>query len=137
MAVRIGDLDQRQVERLRVALAEAIAAHFAYPPFFVYRAARSAYRPLDRAKPEQITDFLRSVSFAPIDSVEITSPEVRRFIERLFSRYLQVNIDITQPRQARRQPELRTRAPKVAADLQKGLLAFLNGQNADFGTRQP
>ncbi len=137
MAVRIGDLDQRQVERLRVALAEAIAAHFAYPPFFVYRAARSVYRPLDRAKAEQITDFLRSVNFAPLDSVEITSPEVRRFIERLFSRYLQVNIDITQPRQARRQPELRTRAPKVAADLQKGLLAFLNGQNANFGTREP
>lgn len=136
MAVSVGDLDPRQVERLRVALAEAIAAHFAYPPFFVYRAGRSVYRPIDRAKQEQIADFLRSVNFAALDPVDVASPEVRRFIERLFTRYLQVNVDITQPRQARRQPELRARAPKIAADLQKGLLAHLNGQNADFGTRQ-
>ena len=98
MAVRVGELDQRQVERLRVALSEAIAAHFAYPPFFMYRAARSVYRPLDRAKQEQITDYLRSVNFAPLEGVEVTSPEVRRFFERLFARYIQVNLDITQPR---------------------------------------
>src|SRR5262249_16320432 len=137
MAVCVGDLDPRQVERLRVALAEAVAAYFAYPPFFVYRAARAAYRPMDRAKREQVADFLRSVNFAPLDRVDVASPEVRRVFEGLFGRYLQVNVDLLQPRQARHLPELRARAPKVAADLQRGLLAFLSGHESEFGVRRP
>ena len=137
MAVCVGDMDPRQVERLRVALSEALAVYFAYPPFFVYRTGKAAYRPIDREKREQITDFLRSVNFAPLDRVDVASPEVRRFFERLFSRYLQVNVDITQPRQARHLPELRGRSVKVAAELQRGMLAFLSGQDRDFGTREP
>jgi hypothetical protein len=136
MAVCVGDLDPRQVERLRVALAEAIAAHFAYPPFFVYRAGRSDYRPLDRAKREQIADFLRSANFAPLDRVDVTSPEVRRFFERLFARFLQVNVDFAHPRHARRLPELQARAPKIAGDLQRGLLDVLSGRDTAFGARQ-
>jgi len=69
--------------------------------------------------------------------VDVASPEVRRFFERLFSRYLQVNVDITQPRQSRHLPDLRTRSVRVAAELQRGMLAFLSGQDRDFGTREP
>ena len=137
MAVCVGDLDPRQVERLRVALSEALAAYFAYPPFFVYRVGKAVYRPIDREKREQITDFLRSANFAPLDRVDVASPEVRRFFERLFGRYLQVNVDITQPRQAHHLPELHARAAKVAAELQHKMLAFLSGQDRDFGTRAP
>ena len=115
----------------------ALAVYFAYPPFFVYRTGKAAYRPIDREKREQITDFLRWVNFAPLDRVDVASPEVRRFFERLFSRYLQVNVDITQPRQARHLPELRARSVRVAAELQRGMLAFLSGQDRDFGTREP
>lgn len=137
MGVCVGDLDQRQMERLRVELGEVLAAHVAYPPFFNYRTAQTIIRPLDRTKREEIDQYLRSVNFTPIERVDVTSPELRRFLERLFIRYIEVNPSLARPRLARRLPELRSRAPRMAAEVQRGLLALLTGQTTTFGTQRP
>lgn len=137
MGVSVGDLEQRQLERLRVELGEVLAAHVAYPPFFNYRTSQSMVRPLDRAKRDEIDQYLRSVNFTPIERVDVTSPEVRRFLERLILRYTEVNLELSRPRLYRRLPELRSRAPRMAAEVQRGLLAFLAGQTTAFGTHRP
>jgi hypothetical protein len=136
MGVCVGDLEQRQMERLRVELGEVLAAHVAYPPFFNYRAAQSTVRPLDRIKRDEINQYLRSINFTPIERIEVASPEVRRFLERLILRYIEVNPSLARPRLYRRLPELRSRAPRMAAEVQRGLLAFLAGQATTFGTQR-
>src|SRR5579863_1757298 len=102
MAVRVGELEPRQVERMRTELGEIMIASFAYPPFFDFRANRLSRRPVDQAKRDEIALFLNSVNLAPLNTTDVASPELRRFVERLFLRYLEVNPALTHPRQARR-----------------------------------
>ncbi len=136
MALRVGELEPRQIERMRAELGEIIIASFAYPPFFDFRANRLAYRPVDKAKRDEIALFLHSINLAPLDATDVASPEVRRFVERLFLRYIEVNPALTHPRQARRLPELHAQAPRLAADFQRALQAFVNGAAPNFGARR-
>ncbi len=136
MSVCVGDLDQRQVERLRMEMVEALAANYAYPPFFDYRSGRTLVRPVDRARREEIDQFIRSVNFSSVERVDVASPEIRRFLEQLFLRYLDVNATFSRPRLARRLPDMRSRAPRMAAEVQRGLLAWLTGGAPSFGARR-
>src|SRR5690242_14013006 len=73
MAVSVGGLDQRQMERLRVELVESIAATLAYPSFFDFHRGQAVARPVDRAKQEEIEQFVASVNFTSLERVDITS----------------------------------------------------------------
>lgn len=136
MGVCVGDLDPRQVERLRGEVAWLLAEQCAVPPFFDYRAGCARCRPPSRDMLEEIRQFASSVNFSPLARVDVSSPEVRRFLARLFERYLEVNPRLSQPRYVRRASELRVRAPRLAAETQRGLLAFIGGSAPDFGTRR-
>lgn len=136
MGVCVGDLDSRQMERLRTELATHLAIHCAYPTFYDYQADTVRVRPLARATREEIERFLLSVNFTQLQRVDVTSPELRRFIERLFLRYLEINTVLRHPRMQRRMPGLRTRIPRIASELQRHFIAFVNGRASDFGMRQ-
>ena len=136
MAVSVGDLDQHQMDRLRVEVVEAIAATFAYPTFFDYYKGQAVARPIDRAKQDEIEQFIASVNFASLDRTDVTSVEVRRFLERLLLRYLEVNPLLQNLRIRRRLPELRARVPRVVAELQRGLVAHVEGRAPAFGARR-
>jgi hypothetical protein len=136
MGVCVGDLDLRQIELLRVELAEALAANFAYPPFFDYAVRQAHMRPVDQAKRDEIDEYVRSANLTAIERADVTAPEVRRFIERLFTRYLEVNPALARPRLQRRAPELRARVPRVAAETQRALVAYTGGEGTGFGTRR-
>jgi hypothetical protein len=136
MGVCVGDLDPRQQERLRTELVEVLAAYVAYPPFFHARAGQEVMRPLDRAKRDEIEEYVRSISFAPVERVDVTSPEIRRFLERVMLRYIEVNPVLARPRVARRVPQLRARVPRMAAEVQRGLIALVSGEGAAFGSRR-
>jgi len=133
MAVRVGDLEQRQMERLRVEIAETLVANFAYPPFFDFRTNRMLVRPIDRAKRGEIEHFVRSINFSSIERTDVNSPDVRRFIERLFSRYIEVNSALTHPRFARFLPGLRAHAARMATQLQRNFIAHLERNSPSFG----
>lgn len=120
------------MDRLRASLAEVLAANVAYPPFFDYQRGKPRTRPADRAKRDEIDSYLRSVNFEPLRHLELTSPEIRRFLERLMVRYIEVNPALAQPRLARRLPELRSRVPRMAGEVHRGLLAASEG-NAGSG----
>jgi hypothetical protein len=121
MGVSLGTLDRAQIERWRAALSDAIATSFAYPPFFDYAARTATMRPVDRAKRTEIEEFVRSANLEHIERMDVSSPEVRRFIERLFLRYLEVNPALAQARLQRRLPQLRSHVPRAAADTQRAL----------------
>jgi hypothetical protein len=137
MGVCLGDLDARQVERLRTELAETLAANFAYPPFFDYTAGHAKARPVDREKRQEIAQYLSSVSFSSLDRVDVRSPDLRRFLERLLLRYIEVNPVLGRQQYARRLSEMRATVPRAAAQIQRGLVALTEGSAPAFGARRP
>jgi hypothetical protein len=136
MGVSLGTLDRAQIERWRAALSDAIATSFAYPPFFDYPARTATMRPVDRAKRNEIDEFVRSANLEPVERLDVSSPEVRRFIERLFLRYLEVNPALAQARLQRRLPQLRSYVPRAAADTQRALKGHAEGGGAGTATQQ-
>lgn len=122
MGPRVGDLEPRQLERWRGQIVEAMGAHLAYPPFYDYRSGREVVRPLDRAKRDELDQFVRSANFSPLEASDPTSPEVRRFLERLLLRYIDVNPATRGVALARRGVALRARVPKIAADIHRAFL---------------
>jgi hypothetical protein len=136
MGVCLGDLDARQVERLRTELAETLAAQFAYPPFFDYGAGRAKARPVDREKRQEIAQYLSSVSFSSLERVDVRSPELRRYLERLLLRYIEVNPVLGRQQFTRRQSELRASVPRAAAQIQRGLVALAEGGAPAFGAHR-
>lgn len=136
MGVCVGDLDPRQVERLRGELAWLLVEHYAVPPFFDYLAGRARCRPPSRDLLEEIRQFASSVNFSPLAQVDVSSPEVRRFLARLLERYLEVNPRLSQPRYQGRVSELRVRVPRLAGEMQRRMMAFIGGSAPDFGTRR-
>src|SRR5262245_36454704 len=111
MGASVGELEPRQIERWRVEIAEALAARLAYPPFFAFRAGRELVRPLDRAKRDELDQFVRSINFSPLERLDVSSTEVRRFLEQLLLRYIEVNPALQRPWVVRRQSSLRTSVP--------------------------
>ncbi len=128
-----GTLDARQLERMRQALVETLCTHFASPPFFDPRLGTDRIRPLDRNSLDAVSHFVQSVNYSALDAIDVSSNEVRRFLEALLLRYLEVNPAFKSPRHARYLPALRARAPRLAADVHRGLLASLDGKAPNFG----
>src|SRR5215472_7222473 len=133
MAVRVGDVDKRQLELLRREIVETLAANFAYPPFFDFRANRMIMRPIDRAKRAEIEKYVHSVSFAPLDRTEVSSPDVRRFFSRVFQRYVEVNAAFDRPRYKRFLPGMRAHASRTASQVQRSLISHLERNAPTFG----
>lgn len=133
MGVSVGDLQPAQLDRLRGELIEVLTAHYAYPAFFDFRADRGVTRPVDRAKRAEVEHFLRSANFSALERTDITSAELRRFLERLLLRYIEVNPSLRGQRLSRHLPALRVRAARFAAEVQRGLVAHLDGKLPAFG----
>lgn len=136
MAARMSELEPRTLERLRADLVELMAATLAYPAYFDFRANQLVIRPIDRARMEEIQHYLNSVNFAPLERADVSSAETRRFIERLATRYLDVNEGIRSRYSGRYLPRLRAMAPRVAAEAQRRALGYLSGSVPDFGARR-
>ncbi|HET8909072.1 MAG TPA: hypothetical protein VFN11_19110, partial [Ktedonobacterales bacterium] len=128
-----GTLDSRQKELMRLAVIETLCAHFVSPPFFDPRAAAERTRPLDGATLDTVGRFVQSVNFSALDAVDVSSNEMRRFLEALMMRFLDVNPAFKHPRYTRYVPALRARAPRLAADVHRGLLASLDGKAPGYG----
>ncbi len=136
MGICVGDLAPRQLERMRTELAETLAAHFAYPPFFDFAAGVAKTRPVEREKREEVARYLSSVNFDALARADVRSPEVRRFVERLLLRYIEVNPLLARPWLARRLDEMRARVPRLAAGVQRGLIELSEGGAPSFGARR-
>ena len=133
MGATIADLNQRQLDRMRTELAALLQVNVSYPPFFHHRSQVAMVRPVDRSKREEIEQFTRSVDFSPIERVDVTSPAIRRFVEHLVRRYIEVNEALRGQRYARYMPALLSRSPRMAAEFQRWLIAFVGHGDASVG----
>lgn len=137
MATRASDLiESRHIERLRVEIVEAISAALAYPPFFDFRTGKLRTRPIDRAKVVEIEQFIGSANFTPLERSSPSSPDTRRFIERLILRYLEVNPSLATQNASRYLPTIRAQALRLATETHRRFVTHLSGGDRDFGARR-
>jgi hypothetical protein len=137
MGVSLAQLDQRDIARLRAELCEVIAARFAWPAFYDYRTGTLRARPLGAARRQEINAFVRAAILEPVEQVDLSGPEMRRYLEALFQRYLEVNHDLARGAARRRLSLLRVDVPRAAAEVQRGLVALAAGTPGDFGAPRP
>src|SRR5579863_1127826 len=137
MAVCLGDLDQRDLARLRTELVEVMAARFTYPAYYDFRAGTVRVRPISTARRQEITAFVQAIILEPLARAEIGAPEVRRFLEQVFARYVELNPDLARVAARRRVTGMRATIPQAAAEVQRGLVAFAAGAPGNFGAPRP
>lgn len=137
MGASLADLDQRDIARLRAEIGEEIAARFTYPPFFDYHAGRLRVRPIEAAKRREIAGFVQAIILEPIAQADVSSSDVRRFLEALFLRYLELNPALSRGPTRRRLSSIRVEVPRAAADVQRGLVALAAGAPGNFGAPRP
>lgn len=131
-------LTPRQIERLKSELAEVIIANFCYPSFYDYRLDLLRTRPVDRRKRQEVWAYINSLPFGPLTPEDANTVEFRRFVERVFLRYIEINRGLIGAISARRVAVARSRVPQLAADLIKELGDFLTvGDSSTFGLARP
>ncbi len=138
MGGSLGQLTSRQLERLKSELAEVIIAHFCYPAFLDYRLNMLRTRPVDRRKRQEVWAYVSSVNFNSLGSMDPASMDFRRFVERIFLRYLDVNRSLIALASARQVAAVRARVPQLAAGVARGLADYLVlGEASAFGRARP
>ncbi|MGO8950244.1 MAG: hypothetical protein ACLQUY_21810 [Ktedonobacterales bacterium] len=76
---------------------------------------------------------MHSVNFNTVGRIEVTSPEFRRFITRVFQRYVEINTTFARPRFVRFLPGMRAHAARTASQVQRNLMAHLERNVPSFG----
>jgi hypothetical protein len=137
MGVSLAQLDKRDIARLRAELCEVIAARFAWPGYFDFRSGTVRTRPVGAARRQEINAFVHAAILDPIEQVELSGPEVRRYLEALLLRYLEINHDLARGASRRRLSAMRVDVPRAAAEVQRGLLALAAGKPGEFGAQRP
>ncbi|HEY7350273.1 MAG TPA: hypothetical protein VH599_18285 [Ktedonobacterales bacterium] len=134
MGGSLGHLTSRQVERLKSELAEVIITNFCYPAFLDYRLNMLRTRPVDRRKRQEVWAYINSVNFGPLAAVDASSMEFRRFVERVFLRYIDMNRALMATASTRQVAAARARVPLLAVSVARGLMDYLAVDDASaFG----
>jgi hypothetical protein len=120
--------------RLKSELAEVIIANFCYPSFFDYRLDTLRTRPVDRRKRQEVWAYISSLPFGPLSPQDANTIEFRRFVERVFLRYIEINRGLIGAISVRRVSVARSRVSQLATTLIKDLNDFLTvGDASTFG----
>jgi hypothetical protein len=131
-------LTSRQIERLKSELAEVIITNFCYPSFFDYRLDTLRNRPVDRRKRQEVWAYINGLPFGPLTPEDASTIEFRRFVERVFLRYIEINRGVIGAISARRVVVARSRVSELAARVIKDLGEFLSlGDSSTFGLARP
>lgn len=138
MGSSLRDLSSRQLERLKSELAEVIIAHFCYPSFLDYRLNILRTRPVDRRKRQEVWAYVNSINMNALSSMDAASMEFRRFVERVFLRYIEMNRGLIGAISARQVTAVRARVPQLAVQVARGLVDYLTVSEAStFGRARP
>ncbi len=131
-------LTSRQIERLKSELAEVIITHLCYPSFFDYRLDALRTRPVDRRKRQEVWNYINALPFGPLSPEDVGTIEFRRFVERVFLRYIEINRGLIGAISTRRVTVARSRVSELAATVIKDLSDFLTvGDSSTFGLARP
>lgn len=138
MGSSLKDLNSRQLERLKSELAEVIIANFCYPSFLDYRLNSLRTRPVDRRKRQEVWAYVNSLNMNALGSMEAASMDFRRFVERVFLRYIEINRGLIGAISSRQVANVRARVPQLAVQVARGLADYLTVSEAsNFGRARP
>lgn len=137
MAATLGDVDPRQIARLRTELCEVIAATLAYPSFYDFRIGQVRVRPLGAAKRSEIARFVGGLDFGPAAELEPGSLAMRQFLEQNLQRFVEFNGGDMGASKGRRLGALRTAVRAGATSSQRELVAALAGTPNQLGAARP
>ncbi len=125
MGGSLRQLTSRQLERLKSELAEVIIANFCYPAFLDYRLNALRTRPVDRRKRQEVWAYVNNVNFNALGNMDVASMDFRRFVERAFLRYIDLNRALNATASTRQVAAVRARVPQLALAVARGLADYL------------
>ncbi len=139
MGMYLNQLPPTEVARLKAELAETLIANFCYPRFYDYRTNGLRMRPVDRAKRQEVWQYLNAVDFNVWGRVDVDSPDFQRQVERLFIHFVQRNRSFFGEQGRKRMTDVRTLITSCSTALAEGLRGHLRGQpeNPPFGSPRP
>jgi hypothetical protein len=140
MGVFLGQLPPAVLARLKAELAETLIANFCYPRFYDYRSESLRMRPVDRTRRQEVWLYLSSVDFTAWGRVDIMSPELQTYIERLFIHFVQRNRAFFGNQGRKRMADVRMLITSSATTVAEELRAHLTNQNSKrstFGSPRP
>ncbi|HLW01003.1 MAG TPA: hypothetical protein VKT82_20260 [Ktedonobacterales bacterium] len=125
MGGSLRQLTSRQLERLKSELAEIIIGNFCYPAFLDYRLNLLRTRPVDRRKRQEVWAYVNNINFNALGNMDVASMDFRRFVERAFLRYIDLNRALNATASARQVAAVRARVPQLALAVARGLADYL------------
>lgn len=128
MGLYLNQLPQTEVARLKAELAETLIANFCYPRFYDYRINALRTRPVDRAKRQEVWQYLNAVDFNVWGRVDVDSPDFQRQVERLFIHFVQRNRSFFGEQGRKRMTDVRSLITSCSNSLADGLRGHLRGQ---------
>ncbi|WP_069803513.1 hypothetical protein [Thermogemmatispora onikobensis] len=140
MGVLLGQLPLAELGRLKAELAETLIANFCYPRFYDYRTESLRMRPVDSAKRKEVWLYLSAVDFTAWNRVDVMSPELQTYIERLFIHFVQRNRAFFGNQGRKRMADVRMLITTSAQTVAEGLRAHLASpqkKRSTFGSPRP
>jgi hypothetical protein len=139
MGLYLNQLPPTEVARLKAELAETLIANFCYPRFYDYRINALRMRPVDRAKRQEVWQYLNAVDFNVWGRVDVDSPDFQRQVERLFIHFVQRNRNFFGPQGRKRMIDVRSLITSTSNALAEGVRGYLRGKPGypPFGSPRP
>ncbi len=133
MGILISQLPPAEFARLKAELAETLISNFCYPRFYDYRTDSLRMRPVDRAKRQEVWQYLSSVDFNAWGRIDLMSPDFQRQVERLFIYFVQRNRSFFGEQGRKRMADVRMLISNSSSSVIEGLKGHLTGRPTSFG----
>ena len=137
MGILVSQLPPAELARLKAELAETLISNFCYPRFYDYRIDSLRMRPVDRAKRQEVWQYLGSVDFNAWGRIDLMSPDFQRQVERLLIYFVQRNRSFFGEQGRKRMVDIRMLISTSSTSIVEGLRGHLTGRSNGFGNPRP
>ena len=137
MGILDSQLPPAELARLKAELAETLISNFCYPRFYDYRIDSLRMRPVDRAKRQEVWQYLGSVDFNAWGRIDLMSPDFQRQVERLLIYFVQRNRTFFGDQGRKRMVDIRMLISTSSTSIVEGLRGHLTGRSNGFGNPRP
>ncbi len=137
MGILVSQLPPMEFARLKAELAEILIADFCYPRFFDYRTDSLRMRPVDRAKRQEVWQYLGSVDFDAWGNIDLVSPDLQRQVERFLIHFVQRNRSFFGEQGRKRMADIRMLISSASSSVVEGLRGHVAGRSNAFGSPRP
>lgn len=133
VGILVSQLPPAVLARLKAELAELLISNFCYPRFYDYHTDSLRMRPVDRAKRQEVWQYLSSVDFNAWGRIDLMSPDFQRQVERLFVYFVQRNRSFFGEQGRKRMADVRMLIGNSSSSVTEGLQGHLKGRPTSFG----